>query len=112
MKLIDQSEHVKYYEGFDINKLQNHPTDGSNGLMIVFFESLETEEKKYNRSKKISNILWSEKYTTFNKFINSFNNTYLALYETKGYTDVIFRGVKSKMETQGSTWSAVAGITY
>jgi len=112
MKLIDQSNHIKYYEGLDVNRMKNHPNDGSKGLMIIFFDSMEKEQKKYERSRKISNILWSENYTNFNNLIDSLKNSYLVIYETKGYTDVTYRGVKSKMETQGSTWSAISGIAY
>jgi hypothetical protein len=108
MKLIDECKNIKYYEGFDVNEIKNHPTDGSKGLMVVFFESLDKEEQKYERSQKISNILNNTIYTTFNNMIDNLTNDYLIINETKGYTDVIYRSIRSKMETKAS-WYPVAG---
>lgn len=108
MRLIDETENVKYYEGFDVNEIKNHPTDGSNGLMVVFFESLDQEEQKYNRSQKISNILNNTIYTNFHNMIDNLSNDYLMINETKGYTDLIYRSIRSKMDTK-APWNAISG---
>ena len=40
--------------------------------------------------------------------IDNLTNDYLIINETKGYTDVIYRSIRSKMETKAS-WYPVAG---
>jgi len=102
MRLIDEQDNIKYYEGFDVEKIKNHPPDGSNGMMVVFFESLENEQKKYNRKQKLSNLLNNTIYNDFNKLIDGLSNNYLMINETKGYHDIIYRSVKSKLETTPS----------
>jgi hypothetical protein len=111
MKLIDKTDNIKYYEGFDVNKMRNHPKDGSKGMMIIFFDSLEKEQLKYERGQKISNILNDTGYTNFEKLIDSFTNNYLVIYETSGYMELIYRSIRNKMETPGMGWEDISGVT-
>jgi len=115
MRLIEESNNIRYYSGFDIDEILNHPDDGSNGVMVVFFDSLQDEYKRYNRSTMISNILEGWKFENFNTLIEELNNTYLILYQTSGYTDIVFRSIRNRIENIKdhnfeSPWRAIPQI--
>lgn len=102
MKLITSSEikdfKINYYDGFDLERILNHPHDGRDGIMVVFFDSLKEEEIKHNRNEKIKSLLESKKIKDFSDIIDKLNNNYLMLYQTHGFTDVVFKSIKNKIE--------------
>ncbi len=102
MRLIEESivnNHIiKYYSGFDIDKVINHPMDGSNGMMVVFFDSIKNEEIKHQRHEIILNLLESKNIDNFSDILTNLNNNYLCLYETHGYTEIIYKSIKAKIE--------------
>jgi len=98
VKLIDDSDNIRYYDGLDLDKVQSHPSDGSEGVMIVFFNSLKDECKKYNRKSRISQIVKNYKFEDFNEKIDKIDNSFLILYETRGYTDIIYQSVRNRIE--------------
>jgi hypothetical protein len=67
MEKIDESFlngiKIIYYKGFNLDNILNHSKDGSDGMMVVFFNS-DAENKKFKRDKIISNILEGEKKST------------------------------------------------
>jgi hypothetical protein len=89
---------VRYYKGFDVESILSHPKDGSEGMMVVFFNSIKEEEIKHKRNEIILNLLESKEITKFSDILDGFNNSYLALYETHGYTDIIYKSIKNKLE--------------
>jgi hypothetical protein len=89
---------VRYYKGFDIDRILKHPKDGSDGMMVVFFNSIKEEETKYKRHQLIQYLLESKEISRFSDILDGFNNSYLALYETHGYTDIIYKSIKNKLE--------------
>ena len=89
---------VKYYKGFDIESVLNHPKDGSEGMMVVFFNSIKEEETKHTRHELIQHLLESKEIRQFSDILDKLNNSYLALYETHGYTDIIFKSIQYKLE--------------
>ena len=103
MKLIEESlvnnHSVKYYSGFDLESIMNHPKDGSKGMMVVFFNSIREEEKKHTRHELILHLLESKQIEKFSDILDKLDNSYLALYETHGYTDIIYKSLKYKIET-------------
>ena len=98
MRLIDDSDNIRYYDGLDLKKVQSHPSDGTEGVMIVFFNSLKDECKKYNRKSRISQIVEDFKFEDFNDKIDKIDNSFLILYETKGFTDIIYQSVRNRIE--------------
>jgi hypothetical protein len=102
MELIEESlinkHQVKYYNGFDLERIIKHPKDGSEGMMVVFFNSIKIEETKYRRHQLILDILESEKIQNFKEVLENLDNPYLTLYETHGYTDIIYKSIKLKLE--------------
>jgi hypothetical protein len=118
MELIDlvkiNSCPIKYYSGFEIESILNHPKDGSEGLMVVFFKSIKEEEIKHKRHELILNLLESKEIRNFRDLIDKLNNPYLALYETHGYTDIIYKSLKYKIEnirdSNFQTWEIIETI--
>lgn len=98
MILIDDSDNIKYYDGLNLSKVLSHPDDGTDGVMIVFFNSLQDECKKHNRKSRISEIIEGCEFEDFNDKIDRIDNTYLILYETRGYTDIIYKSVRNRIE--------------
>lgn len=102
MELIEESlingNQVKYYSGFDLQQILNHPKDGSRGMMVVFFNSIKEEELKHTRHELILNLLESKQIIKFSDILEKLDNPYLALYETHGYTDIIYKSFKYKLE--------------
>lgn len=115
MELIEQAKvnscPIKYYLGFEIETILNHPKDGSDGLMVVFFNSIKEEEKKHKRHELILNLLESKEIRNFRDLIDKLNNPFLALYETHGYTDIIYKSLKYKIEyirdSEFQTWEII-----
>jgi hypothetical protein len=102
MELIEETIinkcQVKYFKGFDLPKILNHPKDGSEGLMVVLFNSIKQEELKYTRHELILHLLESKKIEKFSDILDNIDNSYLTLYETHGYTDIIYKSLKYKLE--------------
>jgi hypothetical protein len=102
MEIIEESlinnHQVKYYSGFDLESILKHPKDGSEGMMVVFFNSIKSEEIKHKRHQFILNLLESKQIQNFNEILDKLDNPYLALYETHGYTDIIYKSIKLKFE--------------
>jgi len=103
MELIEETQvnkcKVKYYSGFDLESIMNHPRDGSHGMMVVFFNSIREEEKKHTRHELILHLLESKQIEKFSDILDKVDNPYLALYETHGYTEIIYKSLKYKLET-------------
>jgi len=89
---------VKYYKGFDIESILKHPKDGSGGMMVIFFNSIKEEETKHTRHELIQHLLESKEIRQFSDILEKLDNCYLALYETHGYTDIIYKSIKCKLE--------------
>lgn len=89
---------VRYFKGFDLSKILNHPKDGSDGMMVVLFNSIKQEELKHKRHELILHLLESKQIEKFSDILDKLDNSYLALYETHGYTDIIYKSLKYKLE--------------
>lgn len=88
---------IRYYKGMEVSKVVNHPKDGSDGMMIVFSDSIKEEKTKHVRNSKIEEILSSKVDDSFDR-IFELDNAYLMIYQTDGYTDILFEMVKNKIE--------------
>ena len=109
--IIDNVE-VKFYEGMDIDKLLNHPKDGSNGFIYCFIENWINEIKTYNRQRKISSVIDDIKYKVFEW--DSINNNYICVYQTEGMLiKDVYETIRKKLEVNqfsNQSWIPVSGI--
>jgi CRISPR/Cas system-associated endonuclease Cas1 len=107
MTFLEQIEvekvEVKFWKGIDIDKILNHPKDGSSGFMIVLFDSIKQEKIDY----KITSILDNSEID-FDKFIDTVDNNYVMLYQTNGLTDELISAIKKKFTT--CSWQPIAPI--
>ena len=98
MILLDEIEvekvAVRFWEGIDIEKISKHPKDGSEGLMIVLFDSLKQERIEH----KIYSIL-EDTEIDIDEFITNIDNNYVTLYQTNGFTDELISVIKNKFIT-------------
>jgi hypothetical protein len=100
---------IRYYKGMEVSKVVNHSKDGSDGMMIIFSDSIKEEKTKHNRNSKIEEILLSKVDEDFDK-IFELDNSYLIIYQTDGYTDILFEMVKNKIESRNpyvNPWSNI-----
>lgn len=104
MRLIEKSGVYEYYKGIDIEKLRNHPKDGSS-IIVCFFDTIEKE----NRNLKLDQLLEDKKYKNFVEEVESFDNNCILLYETRGHTEIIYKSIKDRLENVTDTYFAVSG---
>jgi hypothetical protein len=103
---INQIE-ISYYEGIDFNLINNHPKDGSKGMIIFFIYNWykEVRENKINQiiNDKINNI-----------DIDDINNNYIAIYQAENIgIEILYETIKSKIEKgnfPNQPWIPIGGI--
>ena len=76
MKLIEEhktfrGEKVTFWDGYDKKQVENHPSDGSNGLMVIFTSDDDVlnikTENTYLQFYKVP-----ENFTQWGKILNKF----------------------------------------
>ena len=50
-------EVIKFWKGFDLEVILNHPKDGKEGFMIVLIDSVEAIRKEIQRDMLLDSIL-------------------------------------------------------
>ena len=96
-EIIVDNVDVKFYEGMDVDKLLNHPKDGSNGFIYCFIDNWVNEIKTYNRQRKISSVIDDIKYKEFEW--DSINNNYICIYQTEGMLiKDVYETIRKKVE--------------
>ena len=107
MNLIEetviQNTKIKFYEGFDLSVILNHPKDGSDGMIYCFFNNWGNEIKINQRNKKIEFLLEGKSIENLN--MEDINNNYVILYQIGGLNIEIYRTIKQRLEL----WTPVAG---
>lgn len=104
---IDGSE-VRYYDGIDFDIIKSHPKDGSDGFIICFVDSWESEVKKYNRSNKLDMIIVNKEINIFN--IEQIDNDFICIYQTSGMTEQVYETIKKRLHIKVSKpWMNVNG---
>ena len=107
-KIDIQNTEVKFWSGFDLNQILNHPTDGSDGFMIVLVESISKERLKFQRESKINQILGS-KNIDFDNLLDNMSNNYLSIYQSNGEDELIVKILKEKFD-KTLDWRPIRGI--
>lgn len=96
-EIIVDNVDVKFYEGMDVDKLLNHPKDGSNGFIYCFIDNWVNEIKTYNRQRKISSVIDDIKYKEFEW--DNINNNYICIYQTEGMLiKDVYETIRKKVE--------------
>lgn len=78
------SKIIKFWSGFDLESILNHPKDGSSGYMVVLVDSIKSEYLKYSRNLKIEQLFSDKKEEDFYKIIENIQNNYVLIYQSKG----------------------------
>ena len=111
-EIIVDNVKVKFYEGMDVDKLLNHPKDGSNGFIYCFIDNWVNEIKTYNRQRKISSVIDDIKYKEFEW--DNINNNYICVYQTEGMLiKDVYETIRKKLEVNqfsNQSWIPVSGI--
>jgi hypothetical protein len=89
---------IRYFDGCDINKMLSHPSDGSDGIMVVFIKSYKDEEIMFNRDSIINSIIGGTRFKKLSEIFEQLDNHYLMIYQTSGFIDVVYKSVKNKIE--------------
>jgi hypothetical protein len=96
-KIIIDNIKVEFYEGMDVDKLLNHPKDGSNGFIYCFIDNWISEIKRYNRQRKISSVIDGVLYEEFEW--DNINNNYICIYQTEGMLiKDVYETIRKKVE--------------
>lgn len=74
-------EVIKFWKGFDLEVILNHPKDGKKGLMIVLIDSVQAIRKEIQRDMLLNSILDNSKLEDFDNILENLDNNYLALYQ-------------------------------
>ena len=87
---------IKFWSGFDLQKILSHPKDGSSGLMVVLVESIDSERVKFKRDTKINKILNFIPEIEFDDILSNLDNNFLALYQSRGEDELLVKILKEK----------------
>lgn len=99
---------VKFWKGIDHDKISRHSKDGKDGFMIIFIDDVEIERKKFQRDRKISEI-FGENDIDFEKIIDSIDNNYISLYQSKGLENQLMDILIRKF-TETHEYQSIQGI--
>lgn len=94
-EIFISSVSVKFWSGFDIDEILRHPKDGTKGFMIVLINSVEEEKIKFQRDSKLKQI-FGEKSLDFDNLLSNLDNSYLALYQSRGENELLVNILKEK----------------
>jgi len=101
MRLIEEVKksniNIKFYDGIDFNLISNHD---NNDFLIFFVDNFIKEVKKWNRINKINKLTNSG--IDFNPM--EINNNYIAIYQTNGDLDIIYKTIRNRMFDFNGFW--------
>lgn len=89
-------EVIKFWKGFDLQVILDHPKDGKNGLMIVLIDSVESIKKETERDLLLDSILVGRKLEDFDNILKNLNGSYLMLYQSGGQDNILVSALKDK----------------
>jgi hypothetical protein len=99
---------VKFWSGFDIDKMLSHSKCGKDGFMVVFVDDIELERKKFERDQKISSI-FGINVVDFEEIIETIDNSYILLYQSKGLEKELMEILIRKF-TEAQEYQPIQGI--
>jgi len=102
-------EVIKFWKGFDLEAILNHPKDGKMGLMIVLIDSVQAIRKEIQRDMVLNSILDDSKLEDFDNILENLDNSYLALYQSSGQDDLLLKTLKDKF-TKTQEWKPISGL--
>jgi hypothetical protein len=99
---------VKFWSGFDIDKILSHSKCGEDGFMVVFIDDIELERKKFERDQKISSI-FGINVIYFEEIIETIDNSYILLYQSKGLEKELMEIIIERF-TKSKEYQPIQGI--
>lgn len=105
-----QSVNVKFWSGFDLEKILKHSKDGTDGFMVVLVESIESERLRFQREYTINKIIGdNNNLIDFDNLLDNVNNSFLLIYQSRGEDKLLVKILKEKF-TQTLNWRPIRGI--
>jgi hypothetical protein len=95
---------VKFWSGFDLELILNHPKDGTSGYMVVLVESIKMEYLRYSRNLKIDQICSDKRERDFYKIIENIENDYVLIYQSRGEQNVILVDIIKDKFSKSQIW--------
>lgn len=95
-EIVINNTSIKFWSGFDIQRILKHPKDGTNGFMVVLVDSIESEKVKFQRECKLNEIFNKKSEIDFDKLIEKLDNNFLALYQSRGENELLINILKEK----------------
>ena len=109
-EILENEIPVRFYNGIDFDIILNHPQDGSGGMIICFMDRWVDEVKRYVRDSKIDYLINGSKLNELEPHIN---NNYVCIYQTSGNTELIYKVIRQKWESQvKQPWSIVGDTNF
>lgn len=108
---VDDTD-INFYNGIDIDKVINHPKDGTSGFIFCFIDNWVKEVKKWERESKIDSVLVGKKYRKFDS--RNLENDYVAIYQLEGTEPgTLFEIIKDKVINKNfpeHPWIPISGV--
>ena len=88
-------EVIKFWKGFDLETILNHPKDGKMGLMIVLIDSVEVIRKESLAKQKKILSEWVAEIENFVEYVNGVNQTSVQAQLHNAGCDTLFEKIAS-----------------
>jgi hypothetical protein len=92
---------IKFWSGFNLQTILKHPKDGSSGFLVVLVKSIDEERVKYQRDSKINQIINLQKGREFDDLLESINNNWVMIYQSRGEDVQLVNILKEKFSKTG-----------
>jgi hypothetical protein len=103
MRLIEEIDNVKFYDGIDIEYIRNYNEEK---LIIIFIDNWDDEVSIQKRDNAISSILGEDGFD-----LNKLKNNYITIYQTNGHLEPVYEAIKKKILCKDNgRWYSVAGF--
>lgn len=104
MRLIEEIDDVKFYDGIDIEYVSNY---NKKKLIVIFIDNWDKEVIANKRDNAIGSILDENLYD-----LNKLENIYIVIYQTNGHLEPVYEAIKNKILCKDNgRWYSVAGFT-
>jgi len=91
---------IKFYSGFSLQKVLNHPKSGTSGFMVLLIDSIQEERLKYSRELKINNIIHNAEYSSFDDVLQNLGNNFIMIYQSNGENVKLIEILKDKFRRE------------
>jgi hypothetical protein len=97
---------ILFYDGIDFDMIFRHESED---FLIFFIDSWAEEAKRWKRESRIKTIVEGTDYKNFS--INELNNPNVAIYQTSGRLDAIYKTIRDKVLAKNTHfWGTLRGF--